>query len=120
MWNAVRDDTIAGLKKRSCTRHLIITGISLGGGLSSISYVDIAKTGMFDQVEVITFGSPRVGNDKWANWFNTQVLSRRYYIKGDPIAVLPTCLFRFICNYKQVGIPIECNKNTEMCESKPI
>ena len=120
MWNAVRDETIAELKKHTCTRHLIITGISLGGGLASLSYVDIEKTGMFDQIEVITFGSPRVGNEKWANWFNSKVLSRRYYIKNDPIAALPMCLTKLICNYKQVGLPIRCDKKIEVCENRPI
>lgn len=34
--------------------------------------------------------------------------------------MLPFCLTKLICNYKQVGIPIQCNKNKEECKSKPI
>lgn len=50
MWNTVRDTTIEQLKQFTCTKHLIITGISLGGGLASISEVDIERTGMFDEL----------------------------------------------------------------------
>ena len=120
MWNLIRNDTYDDLQRSSCTGHLIITGISLGGGLASISYVDIKNTGIFQKIEIITFGSPRVGNENWANWFNQQLLSERYYIKNDPIAILPFCITKLICNYKQVGIPIQCNKNKEECHSKPI
>jgi cephalosporin-C deacetylase-like acetyl esterase len=41
MWSFIRDDVIAGLRKFVHTRRLIVTGISLGGGLAAISYVDI-------------------------------------------------------------------------------
>ena len=39
----------------------------MGGGLAVLSYVDIAKSGLFDNIEVITFGAPRVGNKSGLN-----------------------------------------------------
>jgi hypothetical protein len=51
-----------GLRKASCTKHLIITGISLGGALAELSYVDIRLTELYDTIELITFGGPNVGN----------------------------------------------------------
>lgn len=99
------------------TGRLIITGISLGGALSCLSYVDIQKSGIFQNVEIITFGAPRVGNNKWATWFDSIISSTRYFIKADPIAVLPRCL-TLICNYKQTGTAIVCNKNTQTCQAK--
>lgn len=117
MWNSIRDDVLAGLRTHRHTGRLIITGISLGGGLSCLSYVDIAKSGIFEKVEVITFGAPRVGNKNWANWFDTQTSSLRFYISGDPIAALPRCLTP-ICNYKQTGTAIVCHKNSETCVEK--
>jgi hypothetical protein len=41
MWATIRDDVLAGLRKNVHTKRLIITGISLGGGLACISFVDI-------------------------------------------------------------------------------
>lgn len=114
MWNTIRDDVLAGLANAAHTRRLVITGISLGGGLAGISYVDIAKTGLFDNIEVVTFGAPRVGNQNWAKWFDTQTKSIRYFIKADPIAYLPKCL-TFVCNYRQTGTPIVCLEAAQTC-----
>jgi len=47
MWNAIRTDVIADLAKSTHTKRLIITGISLGGGLAALSYVDINHAGLF-------------------------------------------------------------------------
>lgn len=107
MWATIKDDVIAGLRKFVHTKRLIITGISLGGGLACISYVDIQASGEFHNVEVITYGAPRVGNKKWAKWFDTQTDSTRIYIRRDPIAFLPRCLTP-LCNYRQTGNPIVC------------
>lgn len=114
MWNTIREDVLSGLRKATHTKRLIITGISLGGGLAGISYVDIAKAGLFDNIEVVTFGAPRVGNVKWAQWFDTQTASIRYFIKADPIAYLPKCL-TFICNYRQTGTRIVCVEASATC-----
>ncbi len=102
MWNSIRDYTLDDLQAHSHTGHLIITGISLGGGLADLSFVDIQHHEIFDTVEVITFGAPKVGNKKWANWFNTVTDSVRLYLKNDPIPKLPIC-FTPICNYRQAG-----------------
>ncbi len=117
MWNTIREDVLKGLQNSAHTGRLIITGISLGGALTCLSYVDIAKSGIFANTEVITFGAPRVGNRKWANWFDTQTRSTRYFIKADPIAFLPRCLTP-VCNYKQTGQGYVCNKNTQICTLK--
>jgi len=117
MWNTIRDDVLAGLRKYAHTKRLIITGISLGGALSELTFVDVLNTKEFDNVEVITFGTPRVGNKKWAAWFDTLTTSTRIYIKRDPIAFLPRCLTP-ICNYRQVGVPVVCNKRKQQCITK--
>ncbi len=99
------------------TKRLIITGISLGGGLAQLSYVDINSLKIFDNIEIITFGSPRVGNEKWAKWLETQVEPDPVHIciKGDPICILPVCPGRILCNYKHSGTGYSCNKKTEVC-----
>lgn len=47
MWNKIRGDVLAGLKKSAHTGRLIITGISLGGALACLSFVDIVKAQIF-------------------------------------------------------------------------
>jgi hypothetical protein len=46
MWDKIRDDVIKGLRHsvHPHTKRLIITGISLGGGLAELSFVDILAT----------------------------------------------------------------------------
>jgi hypothetical protein len=117
MWASLRNDVINALREHVHTRRLIITGISLGGGLASISFVDIRATKEFENVEVITFGSPRVGNKKWAGWFNSITNSTRIYIREDPIAFLPRCL-TLACNYGPTGRSIVCHPENRQCVCK--
>lgn len=71
---------------------------------------------------MVTFGAPRVGNNKWAAEFDrrTDHKTKRYYIKGDPIVALPSCLIPLICTYDQTGIPIECVDDDETCYQKQV
>lgn len=107
MWGRIDDEVLDALRAHVHTRRLVITGISLGGALALLSYVDIRATGEFDNVQIVTFGAPRVGNRKWAKWFDSITESTRIYIRRDPIAFLPICL-TFLCNYKQTGTPVVC------------
>ena len=101
------------------TKRLIITGISLGGGLAMISYVDIKHWNLFDNIEIITYGAPRVGNANWAKWLETMVEPDPIHIclKGDPVCVLPVCLTP-ICNYKHSGVGYSCDKSSQTCSPK--
>lgn len=117
MWESIRVDVINDLKKYVHTTRLIITGISLGGGLACLSFVDIQASGEFSNHEVITFGSPRVGNKKWAKFFDSIIDSTRIYIYKDPINFLPRCLTP-ICNYSPVGTPVVCYPKKQECDFK--
>lgn len=117
MWETIRDDVIKGLRSHVHTKRLIVTGISLGGGLAALSYVDIRAAKEFENVEVITFGAPRVGNKKWAAWFDSITKSTRIYIREDPINFLPKCL-TLLCNYGYIGQPIVCYPERKTCECK--
>ena len=61
---------------------LHITGISLGGGLATIAYMDIAQFTTFNHIKVTTFGAPRVGNKYWAEFYDLRTLGRtkRYVV----------------------------------------
>jgi len=73
MWETIKSDVIEDLvemKKYTGLETLYITGISMGGGLSVISYIDINHLGLFKEVKITTFGAPRVGNKYWAAHFD--------------------------------------------------
>jgi len=97
------------MSKQTKILTLHITGISLGGGLSVISYIDIAAAKIFSKVDVTTYGAPRVGNTEWANHYDnlTSKTTRRFVVGGDTVATMPTCLTA-LCSYKQVGIKYTC------------
>ena len=94
MWNTLRYNVTLDLMKihnETKLDTLYITGISLGGGLAAISFIDIFNDKLFQNVYVITYGAPKVGNKYWAQWFDekTNSSSLRYMVKGDPIVMLP-------------------------------
>lgn len=122
MWNGIRTEVLRDLvdiKNQTGVNKLYVSGISLGGGLAAISFIDIDHARIFNTVKVVTFGAPRVGNKQWAAHFEglTNHESRRYLLKGDPITVLPECLTIF-CNYRHTGIKIVCVKDTEICSQE--
>lgn len=104
------------MKKQTGIDTLYITGISMGGGLSVISYIDINQQGLFGTVKITTFGAPRVGNKHWAAHFDliTGKKAKRYYIKGDEIVILPRCL-TLLCTYRQTGVGIICYPDKALC-----
>jgi len=121
MWNTIRQNVTNDLRiiqNQTGFNTLYITGISLGGGLAVISFIDIRTYHIFTHVHVTTFGAPRVGNKKWAAFYDsiTNKKSLRYIIKGDPITVLPHCL-TLLCNYGHTGIQIVCIENSSECRS---
>ena len=69
MWTTIREEVISDmneLHQHFKFETLHITGISLGGGLATIAYMDIAQFTNFNYLKVTTFGAPRVGNKYWA------------------------------------------------------
>lgn len=72
-------------------KHVICTGSSLGGALSTICALDMKLTFPFlEKVSCITCGSPRVGGPKFAKLFNEHIdNSYRYVAYRDPITFTP-------------------------------
>jgi len=103
MYNSTRDDLFNTIKNNITENTLIIlTGHSLGGCLAAISYVDILKNlqslPFYSTIKsyLYTFGSPRVGNNDFANFINNNndkdfFVSYRVANTEDviPIAILP-------------------------------
>jgi hypothetical protein len=122
MWEKIKQDVFRDLREirlQTKLSLLYITGISLGGGLSVISYIDINHEAIFPTVKVTTYGAPRVGNKNWAEHFDqiTGGKTRRYEVEGDPVVVMPTCL-TLLCTYKQTGIRIVCKEAAATCNQE--
>jgi len=122
MWGTIRTNVTNDLKQirtQTGLNLLYITGISLGGGLAGLSYIDLNENKVFPTIRVITFGAPRVGNKYWAAYFDqlTNTTSRRYLVSGDPIVVLPRCL-TLLCTYRQTGVKIVCYENQARCQQE--
>lgn len=121
MWETIKEDVMDDLREIQATEYyrdtMIISGISLGGGLATMSYVDIYHAGIFSDVDVVTFGAPRVGNNQWAEHFDaiTDRDTKSYIIKDDPIPAMPRCLTIF-CTYGNTGRPFVCHNNEKDAE----
>jgi hypothetical protein len=122
MWDKIRTNVtndLIEIRRQTNLTKLYVTGISLGGGLAGLAYIDISYVHIFDEVRVVTYGAPRVGNKHWASFFDaaTQGRSRRFIVKGDPIVVLPACLTP-LCSYRQTGIKVVCYEKEQVCRQE--
>ena len=87
--------------------HIVCTGHSLFGAVSTIIALDCTLQYETKTVSCITFGSPRVGNAKFAKLFNENIdLSFRCVFMKDPITFTPIPL-----RFKHV-------KGSVYCDSK--
>ena len=77
-------------------KHVVCTGHSLGGALATLAVVDLASRACGENrvFSCVTFGSPRVGNKKFAELFDrvTENRSIRFVNNDDPIPLLPSSL----------------------------
>jgi hypothetical protein len=82
--------------------ELVITGHSLGASLATLFGYLICKTLDSTPVTVVSFASPRVGNDQWRKAFDLQPNLKHYRISNqrDIITVCP------FFNYYHVGTNI--------------
>jgi predicted lipase len=87
------------------TDRIICTGHSLFGAIASIAALDFSLNYKDVPIHCVTFGSPRVGNHKFATLFNNNVdFSCRAVFKKDPVTFTPIplrfCHVRGYVNYK--------------------
>ncbi len=76
LWDAIKYNVTNDLRfnnQQFPRPKLVISGISLGGALTLISWVELRQLFPNFVFELITFGSPRVGNKKWASWINGEM-----------------------------------------------
>ena len=83
----VWDDLQQYILENCKNKMLFITGHSLGAGLASLIASRVGGAALY------TFGSPRVGNEKFALFMCIRIPHYRYVNAGDPISGLPPPLF---------------------------
>lgn len=90
-WREIRNVTTAAMKaarEQNPNFRLVVTGHSLGGAVATIATARLRTEGF--PVEAYTFGSPRVGNAAFVNWFAEQDgIQRRVTHEDDPVPRLP-------------------------------
>lgn len=70
-------------------RWIVCTGMSLGGALAELCAVDLGSA-HGKSIRLVTFGSPRVGNEKWHKKLQESVYSHIHYCNSDdPIPHIP-------------------------------
>ncbi|GMA98706.1 lipase family protein [Pelosinus sp. IPA-1] len=83
------------------TRKLYITGHSLGGAAATLAGARLLSAGISpEQLEVITFGAPAVGNDAFAAKFSPTLHLTRIVNSGDMITGI---LQTLVGGYRQFG-----------------
>jgi len=77
--------------KSSCTDcKLVLVGHSLGGAMATLASVDLSKSGLKVN-QLITLGSPRVGNGDFATYFaGRRIPHVRWVNKGDLVPHVPS------------------------------
>lgn len=86
--------------------HLLCTGHSLAGSLSSIAAAHYAL-GYPGQVWHVSFGSPRTGNDAFAQLYNKSVLFKhRVKNSSDPVvSIIPPVNYAHVDSELHIGPP---------------
>ncbi|KAI0248632.1 alpha/beta-hydrolase, partial [Lactifluus subvellereus] len=84
------------LAKHSST-HVILTGHSLGGALAELDALFMKfNLPAGTTIRGVTLGTPRVGNEAWATFFDSQVSEfTRMNNKHDPVPTVPGRLLGF-------------------------
>ncbi|XP_028406220.1 proprotein convertase subtilisin/kexin type 5-like [Dendronephthya gigantea] len=90
---------VGALSRLHWNARLIVTGHSRGGALATLAAVDLTRSGY--NTNLITYGSPRVGNKRFSDYVNKILrgLNLRVTYKNDVVTVLPPK----ISGYRHVG-----------------
>lgn len=93
------------LLKMNPHAKLILTGHSLGGAAATLAGAYLIEQGINpNQIEVISFGAPAVGNAAFAEKYGSVLNLTRVVIAGDPVV---TALQGLVGGYRQFGREIK-------------
>ena len=86
-------------------KKLYLTGHSLGGAVAVLAAARLTDLGVPpEQLEVITFGAPAVGNEAFAKTYEPRLQLERVVMKGDPVK---SVLQSVSGGYVQFGTKVE-------------
>lgn len=84
--NLTAGEAIAKELKAHPDEVLYLTGHSLGGAVATLTAARLADMGVApEQLQVITFGAPAVGNETFARIYENKMQLTRITMAGDPI-----------------------------------
>lgn len=90
IYNSCRQQIMNILAVLSSSKQLFVTGHSLGGALAVLCVLDAAANTAYKDPVMYSFGSPRVGNPKFAEVYNEAVSrSVRIVNTNDIVPLLP-------------------------------
>ncbi len=79
-------EALAAALKEDKARKLYLTGHSMGGATATLAAARLADLGVSpEQLEVITFGAPAVGNEAFARQYEHSFQLTRVSMAGDPV-----------------------------------
>ena len=85
--NKTLGEYLAQLLKENPQRKLYLTGHSLGGAAATLAAARLIAMGVLpEQLEVISFGAPPIGNQAFADAYGKNVQLERIVLAGDPVA----------------------------------
>lgn len=107
-----------------------LVGHSLGGALATIAAADMIKATRFRVDELWTFGSPRVGDERFVRWLWEETLAAadvrawRVTHSHDPVVHLPLRSMGFVhvpteVWYPDKRVPARCKQPYEVCDDGP-
>lgn len=103
-YTSIQDTVIEFIYKYQPLR-LVITGHSLGGALATLFSYDIIRDGLYKgHLNCVTFGSPRVGNIRFARHYNSIMPNNIRIVNGDDLVTTLPPWWMF---YKHVGLRIQ-------------
>lgn len=95
IYQSARKPLLAAMKPLSSHKQLYLTGHSLGGSLATLCAADLAANTKFTSPSVYTFGSPRVGNPTFVNFYNRRTGPHyRVFNRNDVVPSLPPLVYK--------------------------
>lgn len=84
--------------KAKKTQNIWVTGHSLGAAMATVVAVRLCRDRYRDDLQLFTYGSPRVGNEGFFNLFNDcKIKAHRFINNNDAVTAVPRW------NFKHVG-----------------
>ncbi len=100
---------LADLLRENPQRKLYLTGHSLGGAAATMAGARLLSMGVNpDQLEVVSFGAPPIGNKAFTELFSEKLTLERVVIGGDPVESMLQSLRP---DYAQFGDKVVWKKN---------